>query len=1024
MDQRQLQETLADLNPAVIATDASGRVTFASPEAETLLGQEPGGTLGLDVREVLSLVDASDKAPPSHPVDEVLEHGRPAAVSATVRLVGGVERRLEVRAAALRGSKGRTAGAWLVLREIAASGGDNALYRTTFELMPVGIAIVGPDGRWLHFNDAVCRITGHGREELGRLTFGDITHPDDLERDLRGARSMLAGECDSYTSEKRYRRKDGSYAWVHLTTTAVRDTAGALSHFLSVIEDITLRKAAAELRRVHEERVGAFLDHARPLMGIVELAPDDSDILHLFGNAAAERFLGLGLRLGARRWARRERGMGAETIALWAKAFRESQKTGQPVRFAYVVDEPSGDGERVAQRWFDVSVSYIGPGEEGRAQFCYTAVDDNERRAAAAAHDESERRLRMASEAAGLGFYDYDVTRGTIHWDERLYALWGIDPHAAVDYETFLSGLHPDDVEATAAAVERALDPAGNGSYRAEYRVIPRGDGRPRWISAWGQASFQNGRPVRLLGAVQDISERKQAQELIREREEFARGVLDNLLAFVGVLNPDGTLINTNQAPLQIASIAREDVIGKPFWECFWWSYSAGIQNQLRTAVERAAAGELVRYDVQVRVADEALIWIDFQLAPLYDRAGNLTHLIPSGLDITSRKVAEEELRAKTRQLEEESRRRELFLATLGHELRNPLAAVDGALKVVESGAREPADILRMLTRHVGQLSALIDDLLEVSRIARGKITLRKTAADLVEVVQAAVESVRSNLRAKGQRLSLSLPNELRVEGDEIRLQQIVSNLLSNASKYSLEGGRVDVRVLCEDDEAFIVVEDQGRGLDQSEVEMIFEPFVQKEPGAGGLGIGLSLVRGLVELHGGSIQAASEGPGRGSVFTARIPIGEPARLEPVQRVESPPLPDSLRVLVIDDARDLADTHALLLRMRGAETQCAYTGAEGIERARAWNPQAVLVDLGLPDMTGYDVARAIRNAAGGEHLLLLAVTGFSESSIEEQVRSAGFDARLVKPVDLEALFGLLARHGAGATAPGRGPDSSP
>lgn len=376
--------------------------------------------------------------------------------------------------------------------------------------------------------------------------------------------------------------------------------------------------------------------------------------------------------------------------------------------------------------------------------------------------------------------------------------------------------------------------------------------------------------------------------------------------------------------------------------------------------------------------------------------------------ELARRRRAERALREKTRELEQEDARKDLFLATLGHELRNPLASLDLDLKLLKDGSRDLADSQWRLDAHVQQLSSLVNDLLEVSRVTRGKIELRKTRVELVEVVRASLASVRSELDDRQQALRLSLPESLPLEGDPVRLGQILTNLLSNATKYTPEQGRIELAARQTGDEIRIEVQDEGRGIPPAQLTRIFEPFVQDEGGTtGGLGIGLALVKGLVELHEGSVIAESPGPGCGARFVVRLPVGLPdeilARAVPA-RIDS--LSRPLRVLVIDDVQDIADSLALRLDRRGALTERAYTGAGGLQKAAEQQPEAVLVDIGLPDMTGYEVAAELRSRPQGHDTLLVAITGFGDDATLQKALQAGFDDRLLKPIDHDRLLQLL------------------
>jgi signal transduction histidine kinase/ActR/RegA family two-component response regulator len=375
------------------------------------------------------------------------------------------------------------------------------------------------------------------------------------------------------------------------------------------------------------------------------------------------------------------------------------------------------------------------------------------------------------------------------------------------------------------------------------------------------------------------------------------------------------------------------------------------------------------------------------------------------------------DLEQATRALREGDRRKDEFLATLAHELRNPLAPIRNALAVLRSEAAvdpehpEKSELFGIMERQVEHMVRLVDDLMEVSRITRGKIELRKTRLDLAVVLTSAVETSRPLVEAGGHRLSVALPPlPIEVDGDFVRLTQVFANLLNNAAKYTDHGGSITLTAQCEDDEVVVSVRDTGIGIPADLLPRVFEMFVQVDRGAGGaqggLGIGLALARTLIEMHGGSVEARSEGVGHGSEFLVRLPVAVSA----VTPAESPTTllpPSRRRVLVADDNRDAADSLATLLRRMGVETCVVYGGREALEAAVSWRPDLALLDVGMPDMDGCEVARAVRARSELQSVFLVALTGWSQREDRRRTRAAGFDEHIVKPAEARALRALLA-----------------
>jgi signal transduction histidine kinase len=371
--------------------------------------------------------------------------------------------------------------------------------------------------------------------------------------------------------------------------------------------------------------------------------------------------------------------------------------------------------------------------------------------------------------------------------------------------------------------------------------------------------------------------------------------------------------------------------------------------------------------------------------------------------------------RQKTeQQLRNADRRKDEFLATLGHELRNPLAPILNSLEILKlSGAFEDArtaPACAVMERQVHHLNRLVDDLLEVSRITRGIIEVKKEPLDLSAIVKAAVETSRPVLDNLRHEIRLDLESEqICVTGDPVRLTQVFANLLNNAAKYTNHGGLITISSRRDNGEALVSVKDNGIGIASNLLGQVFDMFMQVDRSTrrsqGGLGIGLTLVKSLVQMHGGSVEARSEGPGLGSEFIVRLPLLEEAALpqETGRRIQQLP---QRRILIVDDSRDGGESLAMLLRVLGAEVALAHSGRHALECVTAFKPDVVLLDIGMPGMDGYEVARRIRANPANRTMQLIALTGWGQDEDRQRSAAAGFNHHLVKPADVDKLRQLL------------------
>jgi signal transduction histidine kinase/CheY-like chemotaxis protein len=432
------------------------------------------------------------------------------------------------------------------------------------------------------------------------------------------------------------------------------------------------------------------------------------------------------------------------------------------------------------------------------------------------------------------------------------------------------------------------------------------------------------------------------------------------------------------------------------------------VARSLRSAVDQGT-----EHHIEYRLVwpDGSIHWIEARGRVLHDESGKPVRMIGICIDIKERKQAEQSLCSLYAQVKEADRRKDEFLAMLAHELRNPLAPICSGLDLLSmQGLDGTVGVMREQLRH---LVRLVDDLLDVSRIVRGRIQVRKDRVRLDQIIERSLYATRPLIESRGQALTVSMPSsETWLDADPVRMAQIVTNLLDNAARYSPVGGHIWLTVQREADRAVICVRDNGNGIDETLLPRVFDLFTQGERTLdrpqGGLGIGLTLVKNLVEMHGGTVEARSEGVGKGSEFTIRLPVATRSP-EPETRESNgqPDLPH--RVLIVEDNVAAAKMLAVVLKAMGNhEVQVAYDGETALQVAKTFHPDLVLLDIGLPGIDGYEVARRLREGPEGDRPLVAAVTGYGQEDDRRRAHEAGFDEHLLKPVGVDVMRGLF-RH---------------
>ncbi|HTU68000.1 MAG TPA: ATP-binding protein [Steroidobacteraceae bacterium] len=443
----------------------------------------------------------------------------------------------------------------------------------------------------------------------------------------------------------------------------------------------------------------------------------------------------------------------------------------------------------------------------------------------------------------------------------------------------------------------------------------------------------------------------------------------------------------------------------------------APTKNAIESSIRNRTPYDIVYRTVHPTTG--AMKWIRALGGTDYAADGTPAHFDGVTVDVSEQKRDQQRLAQLNEALREQDRRKDEFIATLSHELRNPLAPIRAAAKVIASpkaGAAQVQQAQLIVERQISHMALLLDDLLDIARITQGKLQLKKETLSLIPVVDAAVEAVRPTLDAKNQQLELSLPSAaILLEADHLRLSQVISNLLMNAVKYSDPGSRIELRCAVDAGSLALTVEDNGIGLSPESIGGIFEMFSQVDSVAGrsegGLGIGLALVKGIVELHGGSVEARSGGLGRGSEFTVRLPMAAQS-LAAVPELADVAQATSARrrILVADDNRDAAESLAMLLEMSGHEVRVAHLGRAAVSLAQVFRPDTALLDIGMPDISGYEVAEALRAEPWAANLRLIALTGWGQDSDRRRALEAGFDHHLIKPVDPDRLAELIDGEG--------------
>lgn len=832
------------------------------------------------------------------------------------------------------------------------------------------------------------QMTGKRWEELGIPA--DIMVPFDAQRE----RVMETGEPQrsgvSFTDHL------GTTHHYEYTVAPVSGGNGTFDGVVVISRDDTERKRSEEALHEASAILRSFYDTAPVMMGVVEVSADD--ILHLTDNATTSRFFGVEPESLAGRKAS-EMGVPRDSLREWVRHYRESERTGKPIRFEYQHETPDG------LRWISAIVYCIERLPEGRCRCSYVAEDVTERRQVEDALREAERRWRNLAEALPNLVWT-DLPDGTCDYLSSQWGTYtGIPEQELLGLNWLDEVIHPDDRKRTLDCWMTAV--ADKGVYDLEYR-IRRYDGEYHWFKTRGvPIRDEQGGIVKWFGTCTDIQDQKQAVEELRESEERFARFMQHLPGLAWVKDRGGQYTFANDAALNAFGKARSDVYGKTDPELFPKETAMQFQQNDRQALEGGIGVQVVETLEQADGIHHSIV----SKFPIPGRDGKPTVVGGVAIDITELKKAEEALR-------DADRRKDEFLATLAHELRNPLAPIRNSLQILKMPRIDAETIERsreMMERQVHHLVRLVDDLLDVSRVMRGKIELRKERLELATAIARAVETVQPLIDAQGHQLTIQLPKEsLLIEADPVRMTQVVGNLLTNAVKYSEPGGQIWLNAERNSGTVVLSVRDTGIGIAPDMLHRIFDLFVQVDHAStkaqGGLGIGLTLVKNLVEMHNGTVEARSEGLGKGSDFVLHLPIKTHEQhfdVENRQLERKEPSQSGFRLLVVDDNQDAANSLSMLLKLQGHDVRVAFSGVAALEIAKTFIPDAVFLDIGMPGMDGFEVARLLKMQPRMEKTMMTALTGWGQKEDRRRTAEAGFNHHLVKPPDLNALNEILA-----------------
>lgn len=882
---------------------------------------------------------------------------------------------------------------------------------------PIGLFETDVEGNCLYVNKMWSSLTGLTIEQAAGQGWVKALHPEDKSRIVHEWYDSAATGRE-FAAEYRFVTPSGVITWVAGSATALKGPDGSVSGYVGTVREITDRIKAEEIARATEERFSRFMQNIPGLAWI-----KDGSGRYLYANEPALRAFG---KSTSELYGRTDHEIfDSATADEFGMNDLRALTSTTGISAIETLQQPDGILHSSLVSKFPI------PSPGGEALVGGIAIDVTAQLEAEERLRDSELRSRVSEEryrafiehsSEGIWRFEtrepvpidlpveeqvrrYYETSYLAECNDAMARMYGFDSASELVgksladlfvmedtanrgmLETFVrSGYRLDDVET------HEKDRLGSSVYFRNNLL----------------GIVEDGRLVRAWGTQRDITAQRRSALEMSESEERFRLALDAGNVGIWDWHIRENRVTWSDRIYEFHGLGPEGFGGRV--EDFLNLVHPGDRERLGDAV-RNAMEEGAPYEIEFRAVrpNGDIRWLLTNGKVIFGDDGKPLRMLGATVDVTERRTAEEAL-------QEAARRKDEFLAMLAHELRNPLAPILNGVQILRRlGPPEPVLIQQgeMIERQVIHMKRLLDDLLDVSRITRRKIRLELRRLDVARLLHQAAETVSSVVGAKRQNLTISVPgSSIYVTADETRLTQVITNLLQNAAKYTEDGGRIDL--IAESDETFVTirVKDTGIGMSPAMLQQAFELFSQAERALdrsqGGLGIGLTIVKELVEMHGGSVSAHSAGPGRGSTFTVRIPAAAPqtAAGTIVEPAASQASQASLRILVVDDNADSADSLGMLLRLLGHDVRMVYDGPAALSEAERFDPDIVLLDIGIPEMDGYQIARRLRAARAHRRPLLVAVTGYGQEEDRQRALDAGFDHHLTKPVEMSSLEQLL------------------